>query len=248
MKKYYKLIVFILTLGIIFGTYKLFQKNNSKIIYIPLGDSIAEGMNAYSAVDYGYTDYISDYLKKNDRLSFYTKAFTKSGYKTKDVRNDIESNKVIKIDGKKTYLKEILRESDLVTLTIGANDFLGTLNVDNIETKLLDIENTKREADKIALDIKDLLLLIKQYAKRQIIVTGYYNPFPRVTEYKEEIDEVIKYFDYLIEDICDELDVEYVDIFNLFDNNQKALPNPFNIHPNKYGYEIIAKEIIKYIE
>ena len=140
MKKYYKIFVFILAIALVFCTYKIFSKEQKKIIYIPLGDSIAEGMNAYSIVDYGYTDYINDYLKEKDKISFYTKSFTKSGYTTRDVTNDINNNKSIEIDDKTIYLKEILRESDLVTLTIGANNFINTLNINNIESKIKNVE------------------------------------------------------------------------------------------------------------
>ena len=248
MKKYTKLVVFILALLIVFGTYKIFTKGPKKLYYIPLGDSIAEGMDPYLRIDYGYTDYIKDYLEKNNRLSFYTKGFTKSGYRTKDVKYDIETNKTIEVEGETIYLKEALRNSDLVTLTIGANDFIGSLNLNNIESKISNVPKTKKEADEIAIKVKELIILIKKYAKNRIIVTGYFNPFPRLTEYKEEVDEIVKYFDHLLEEVCEELDVEYVDIFDLFEGNRDALPNPFNIHPSKIGYELIANEIIKILE
>ncbi len=248
MKKHYKLLVFALSLAIIFATYNLFLKENKKIIYIALGDSIAEGMNSYSQIDYGYSDYIKDYLEKNDRLSFYTKAFSKSGYTTENLKNDIENNKVIQVNGKKVYLKEILRESDLVTLTIGANNYLKELNILDIKTKLVNVEENKKKADTIVLDVKEVIDLIKKYAKGKIIVTGYYNPLPRNKIIKKEIDELVKYFNNELENICDELDVTFVDIFEIFENKDIFLPNPTNIHPNKKGYEKISQEIIKYIK
>lgn len=245
MKKHLKPLVLIIALGIVFATYKLFLNEKEKLTYIALGDSVAEGMNSYLQVDYGYTDYIKDYLKRNNRLSFYTKAFAKSGYTTNDLKNDIENNKTQTVDNKKIYLKEILRESDLVTLTIGANNYLKYLN---IESTILNIEDNKKQADQIVKEIKELIELIKKYAKKQIIVTGYYNPLPRRKDIKSEIDELIKYFNYELEEICEELEVKYVDIFNIFDNNEDYLPNPLDIHPNKKGYEKISKEIIKNIE
>lgn len=248
MKKYTKLIIFVLALLIVFGIYSIFSKEQSKIYYLPLGDSISEGMNPYLGIDYGYPDYVKDYLDKNNRLSFYTKGFTKSGYTTRNVKSDIENNKTIEVDGKNVHLKEALRESDLVTLTIGANNFLGTISLNNIEEKITNIEATKKEADKIGLEIKELLILIKQYAKKQIIVTGYFNPFPRLIEYKDVIDELVKYFNNVIEETCEEVGVDYVDIFDVLDGNKEALPNPLNIHPNTYGYELISKEVIKAIK
>lgn len=248
MKKYIKPIVFIIALFIVYFTYSIFIKQNNKIIYIPLGDSISEGMTPYNSVDYGYTDYIADYLKSKNNLSFYTKKYTKSGYTIKDVKNDIEDNKVIEINNKKYYLKEMLRESDLVTITIGANDFIRGMTLESITNKTIDVKKIKKDADLISNNFKELLKLIKKYAKNQIIVTGYFNPLPRLTKPKESIDEVIKYYDYLVEEICEELNVEYVEIFDIMEKNSEVFSNPLNIHPNKKGYELISKEIIKKIE
>ncbi len=248
MKKHIKLIVFLLALLLVFLTYNFFSKENKKISYIALGDSIAEGMNSYSVVDYGYTDYINDYLKGKDLLSFYTKKYAISGYKIRDLKNDIEDNKVIEQDDKKIYLKEALRESDLVTLTIGANDFLELLSLDNIDKIILNIKDTKKEIDNILEKEKDIIVLIKKFAKRQIIVTGYFNPFPRLENYKNNIDELVKYYNNNLSELCDELEVDFVDIFGVLDGNEKAFPNPLNIHPNKYGYELIFKEILKKID
>ena len=247
MKKHIKLVVFLISLLIVFVIFKVFQKENNKVYYIALGDSISEGMTPYRNIDYGYPDYIRDYYNQNKKLKFYTKKYSKSGYKIKDIKYDIESNKTIEVDNKKVHLKEALRNSDLVTLTIGANDFIHTINIRDINSSL-DIEKSKKKADEIELKLKELLTLIKQYAKKQIIVTGYFNPFPTDENNKEIINEMVKYFNHQIEEACEDMDVIYVDIYDLLDNNIKALPNPNNIHPNKYGYELIAKRLIKYIE
>lgn len=247
MKKHIKLIVFVLSMLIVFYTYNKFLNQNSKIIYIPLGDSIAEGMTPFGNIDYGYTDYIKDYLKDNDKLSFYTKKYTKSGYTINDLKRDIYDNKVIIEDNNKYYLKEILRESDLVTLTIGANDLIKGLSIDDIPVKLLNIKRIKKDIDEVIKAYEELIILIKKYAKGEIIVTGYFNPLPKMSEYKEDINEIVKYFNYKIEELADEYNIKYVDLFNSL-YSKDYFSNPLDIHPNKIGYEIIAKEIYKVIE
>ena len=247
MKKHLKILVFITSIVIVFFIYKSFEHKQGKINYIALGDSVAEGMNPYGNVGYGYPDYISDYLKNNDQLSFYTKGFTKSGYTTENVKNDIENNKTITVDGSKISIKEALRESDLVTISIGANDFIKGLSLSNFSEKLENIKNSKKEIDQIGMKVRDLVTLIKGYAKNQIILVGYYNPLPRLTTIKTEIDELIKYSNNIYEDICDDLDIVCVNIFDIFDENEKLLPNPLDIHPNIEGYEKIADEIIRKI-
>ena len=244
MKKHIKLVVFLISLLIVFVIFKVFQKENNKVYYIALGDSISEGMTPYRNIDYGYPDYIRDYYNQNKKLKFYTKKYSKSGYKIKDIKYDIESNKTIEVDNKKVHLKEALRNSDLVTLTIGINDFFDRINSNNIEIIISDIPKSKKTIDSIKNDLKDLIILIQKFVKNNIIVTGYYNPYPRLTEYKEEIDELVKYYNYEIEEMCDELVINYVNIFDIFEENKELLPNPSDIHPNKLGYELIAKKIM----
>lgn len=248
MKKFTKLAVFFFAILAVFLTYKVFSKETNKLSYIALGDSVAAGRDSYGVEGYGYTDYIKDYLDDKGRLSFYTKAFTKSGYTTDDIIEEIEGNYTTKVDNKTIYLKEALRESDLVTLQIGANNFIHGVSLTNLEEKLNNIPELKKDADEIILEVEKVIVLVKKYAKEQIIVIGYYNPLPRFTTYKKEIDEVVKYFNNELEELCEEYNVDYVDIFDIFDNNEELLPNPFDIHPNVKGYETIANKLIKYIE
>ena len=248
MRKHIKLIVFCISLFIVFITYMSFASQNRKKNYIALGDSVAAGRNPYGVEEYGYTDYIKDYLEQNELLAFYTKEFAHSGFTTDDVIDEIEDNDTIEVDNRTIYLKEALRESNLVTISIGANNFLHTVSLDNLEEKLKDMVGTKKQADSIIGDIKVLLELIKKYAKEQIIVVGYYNPLPRFTSHKAEIDELVKYFDYKLQLLCEDLDIDYVDIFDIFDGEKDLIPNPFDIHPSKKGYQLIAEKIIKIIE
>ena len=89
MKKFTKLAVFFFAILAVFLTYKVFSKETNKLSYIALGDSVAAGRDSYGVEGYGYTDYIKDYLDDKGRLSFYTKAFTKSGYTTDDIIEEI---------------------------------------------------------------------------------------------------------------------------------------------------------------
>ena len=114
--------------------------------------------------------------------------------------------------------------------------------------KLLNIKSIKKDIDEVINSYKKLLELIKKYAKEDIVVTGYFNPLPKMTQFKDQIDEVIKYLNNSIEEMCNELDVKYVDLFDALNNKKDIFTNPLDIHPSKLGYEIISKEIIKNIE
>lgn len=233
MKKMLKILILILLLLIVYLIYIFFK--NDKLNYIALGDSVAEGMNPYGEIGYSYTDYIANYLKKEKRLSYYTKKYTKSGYITENVINDIENNNELKKD---------LRESDLVTISIGANDFLkhikiGEMSVDNIR-------EIKTKIATVFPNIEETIKEVKKYAKNQVIIVGYYNPIPFLFNTNgNDLDILFAYMDDEYQKIAEKYDCDYVSLYLLFKNNSSYLPNPADIHPNLDGYKAISKEVIK---
>lgn len=233
MKKMLKILILILLLLIVYLIYIFFK--NDKLNYIALGDSVAEGMNPYGEIGYSYTDYIANYLKKEKKLSYYTKKYTKSGYITENVINDIENNNELKKD---------LRESDLVTISIGANNFLkhikiGEMSVDNIR-------EIKTKIATVFPNIEETIKEVKKYAKNQVIIVGYYNPIPFLFNTNgNDLDILFAYMDDEYQKIADKYDCDYVSLYLLFKNNSSYLPNPADIHPNLDGYKAISKEVIK---
>lgn len=214
--------------------------------YVVLGDSLSAGRNPYGVDDYGYTDYVKDYLKKEDKLANYL-SYAVSGYTTEDVKNDINLNRSIIDNNKSIGIKKALRESDIVTISIGANDFLKDFNLSNLSYILNDEVTLQNNIDHILLKISDLITLIKQYAKGKIIVVGYYNPLPHLEKYKDSIDELINYVDKEYEKLCKNNDIYYIKVSDDISKNVDCLPNPLDIHPNKEGYKIISDHIISLI-
>ena len=221
-----------LTVLLVFGIYN-FNKTN-KINYIPLGDSIAEGMNENFEIGKSYADFIKEYLKKEKKLSYYTKSYTKSGYTTEDVINDIKN---------KSELKKDLRESNLVTISIGANNVLRKVDKNNPEESLI---NLKEYVDEEKENIKDCIKEVRKYAKEDIIIVGYFNPLPNLFETRaKELDIMFAYIDIMYKDIAKEYDCTYVSMYQLFKKHKEYLPNPENIHPTEAGYKAMADLIIK---
>lgn len=246
MKKLKVFLVFVGLFLLIFGIYKI--NNNNKINYIALGDSLAIGQNPYNEIGYGYSDYINNYLDKNNKLNLYSKNYAQSGYKTIDLLNDIKNNKKININNKNIGLKESLRESDLVTISIGANDFLGLLDVYGPSLFIKTQEELTKTVDKVFKDVDKLFEEISKYAKGDIIVIGYYNPIPRTTLVKEKIDELVNYSDKLYLNTCKKYQFKFISIRKEISSNIDLLPNPIDIHPSLKGYEIVANKVIDYLE
>lgn len=232
-KKTFKLLIIGILLLSVYIIYSVFKTD--KLNYIALGDSVAEGMNPYGEIGYSYTDYLADYLKSNKQLSYYTKKYTKSGYESKDVINDIQNNNKLKKD---------LRESNLVTISIGANDFLHNLNLK--ELSIDDIKNLKYQIMNIFPSINDNIKEVRKYAKNQVIIVGYYNPIPFLFNTNgNDLDQLFAYIDDEYQKIADKYHCDYISLYQLFKKNSQYLPNPADIHPNLDGYKAISKEVIK---
>ena len=128
--RFKKTIFFSFVLLICFLTYSFFK--NDKLIYVSLGDSLAAGQNPYGEIGYGYSNYIADYLDSENKLELFVSSYAVSGYKSLDIVDDISRNKEVDVDGKKYNIRSLLREADVVTISIGANDFLEGLSLDNL--------------------------------------------------------------------------------------------------------------------
>lgn len=250
MKKYIKLLFLLLVIISTLLIYKITYHKGYN--YVSLGDSLAAGRNPYGEENYGYSDYVKDYLESRKFLKSYVKDFATSGYTINNLKDDIKNNKRLEIDDEQVSIRKVLRESDIVTISIGANDFIEALHIDkynrdDIERILENKALHKSEIDNIANNLNDLLIEVKKYAKNEIILVGYYNPLPHLSNYKNEIDDLIAYGNQKFSQIADSNEIYFVDIFDDFDGQLKYFPNPFDIHPNSFGYKIISSRIIEVI-
>lgn len=114
--KVIKKLALLFIFGLMIYIYIYISNKDNKIYYLSLGDSLAEGFNSNGKIGYGYGDYVRDYINSKEKLEFYTKKFAKSGYRTIDLINDIQSNKSIEFDNKKIYIKNAISKSDIITL------------------------------------------------------------------------------------------------------------------------------------
>lgn len=231
MNRKTKLLLLLVVIMIsVYGIYYNFKKD--KINYVVLGDTLSVGINPYGEISYGYTDYLIDNLKNNNKI-INVKKYAKKDYTIEDILLHIETN---------SNLKKDLRESDLVTISIGANDFISEVDLKNIsKDNLLELKDT---IDIIIPNIENCIKEIRKYAKEDLIIVGYYNPVPFLfNTSSKDLDVLFAYIDNEYEKIAKENDCIYVPLYQLFKNNSNYLPNPNSIYPNYKGYKEIADKI-----
>lgn len=234
-QKHIKLFIFICVLLSIFFIYKLNNKNNFN--YTALGDSFALGKNSYGGVEYGYSDYIKDYLYEKKKLNRYIKSFATDTMSIEKLQEEISENEVITLNKEQINLKHTLRESKIITLSIGLNDLLYQISItDNMTEEKLD-----RIISEIEKSFTQLIKQMRKYYPYQIYVIGYYHFYLSNDILNQGITKLNQLYQKQEE-------VIYIPIDSLFKNHPEYLSNPNDIHPNHLGYEAISKKIISKIE
>lgn len=219
-----KLFVSTILFLLIILIYSLFQDN--RIYYLSLGSSLAVGKNAYEEYNYGYSDYVGNYLTKNKLLKFYTKDFSKEEYTSKQLTDIIKNDVLIDINGSFLSLKRALRKTNLITLSIDMEEVL--------------YKESKDEINKILQNQNDLIKEIKKYTNGNILLLNYYSV-------NKETDLNVLYANEGLKNMAIKNKICYLDIYDLF-KNPSYLPNYPSIYPGNKGYEAIGNEIIDKIE
>ena len=229
-KKNLKIIILILVCILVYIIYKDSPKRN--ITYLTLGDGYSIGINSYGKKDYGYNNYIKDYLDKENRLYKYYEEYSSEEMMIKDLYNQIVNG-----SGRKKNIKQVLRETDIITLSIGLNDLIYKESLSN---KLLSKSNDDIVSE-IIIDLDILIDEIKKYSQADIYIVEYYNSYKDDDRTKGMLDSLnIKYQDYAKSN-----SLKYISITR---NLDKYFENPNSNYPNSLGYGEISKDIISAID
>ncbi len=205
---------------------------DKKVYYLALGDQIALGMTKEGYYEKSYTDYIKEYLEKKEILETYINEYETQGYHITDMINDINNNKEI---NSKT-IKNALIKADLITISIGTNDIISKIDNQNKLTKI-DYNKLYKNIDEIIKDLDNLLELIREYCKEDIILVGIY-----IGTNDEKLSELIHYANEKMKEISTKHNVIYVDEYEIITDSKEL-----NIYPTKEEYQKIAEAIINII-
>lgn len=236
MKKLLILILIILSVILIYYIFK-----NDKKTYTAVGDFYANGMNSYNDYRYGYVKYLRDILEEKDKLKAFSDAYIKNNYSIEKMLNDIKNNDFKTTNGVTTSVKQVLREADILTITIGINDLLDRTNIKDIkELEYVPKKDLDKELTTIKKDLNRLILEIKKYSKKDIILVGYY--FPNKIDYPNSY-YISKKFDAIYKHIANKNDLKFIS-----SNNTLKYENINEIYPNYKMYKELAKQISKNLQ
>lgn len=230
-QKYYKLIILFLIIILIYIIYQ--STKQTTINYTALGDSYALGINSFGQKDYSYTDYLKDYFLTKNKLNNFDKTYTSNDMSIDKLYNYIIINKKMSNNNKKINLKQLLRESDIVTLSIGLNDLLYKLSI----IPNLNDATINKAISEINSSFKTLITEIRKYYPYNIYVIGYYP----TSSYSYFVNNSLTKLNNIFKN---NKEIIYISTTNLFATNSNLTPNPHLPYPNNLGYQEISKLII----
>ncbi|MEK5040546.1 S-layer homology domain-containing protein [Sporosarcina sp. FSL K6-3457] len=221
------------------------------IDYLALGDSLAAGIDPNGELGNGYPDYLAESIKAQGVLSSYNKGFSYPGYTTTNVLEDLKANvtKDVYGDGypeKTAQLHSSIASAEIITLSVGANDALASLNI-NPDTGAITADPLQLVAtiQKIGANTKEILSHIQQLnPDAKVYVMGYYNPFPHAApDIQPTLTQLLRSLNGAIQKGMEGTDAIFVPTADIIAQDYAAhLPNPKNIHLSEVGYQKVAEQ------
>lgn len=222
MNKLIKLIILIILSLSVYFVYQNTKYNNIKIL--TLGDNLSLGIDSYGIKEYGYINIYKDYLETKNKKVEVIDNYSKPDLSIKELLQEIKSNASIKRD---------LLEAHILFINIGYNDLLYKLSIEeNIQESKFNRINIEIENE-----FNNLIKEIRKYYKNKIIVIGYY-------ESNKDDYYINKGIRNLNNIYIKNIEIKYIDTYNLLKNKSKYFSNPNSYYPNIKGYQCIADKII----
>ena len=221
------------------------QKTNSSF-YLALGDSVAAGHMSDNSMGKGYADYLGEKLTIAEMITNFHNDFAKSGmtsngllYRLKHPDYYVANNQTI---------IEAIALANIITISIGANDILGKLNI-SWSPFGLSYDITEMNAAFLQLESNyiEIINIIRSLNPQvSIYLIGYYMPLPYFTgQFTEQDYALFSMLDETINHVAQITNNHFVDISKI--SSKQNIPNPFNIHPGKLGYQMISEIIFQKI-
>jgi lysophospholipase L1-like esterase len=203
-----------------------------KLTILSAGDSLTQGVGD-STEQGGYLPYLKTMLEKDkgiQEVDFYN--FGVKGNRTTQLLKRLKS----------PGMKPILKQSDLVIITIGGNDIMKILkeNISDLQVSdfLKEKENYRNHLSQIFNSIYN------ENPNASIVLVGVYNPFSKWFSEIKEMDQIVSGWNSTGRSVVNQYpNCYFVSIEDLFLDSEENLLYTDNFHPNDKGYELIAKRL-----
>jgi lysophospholipase L1-like esterase len=204
---------------------------------VAAGDSLTQGVGD-STDSGGYIPYLIEQLEKE-------KTIRNANIDNFGVRGNRSDQLLTRLRSKE--LQSSLNEADLILLTIGGNDLMKVVK-ENFSSLRVNQFRTEQEVFK-----KRLEGIFKTIRDRNqaapIILIGLYNPFYNWFADVKEMNQIVHEWNEQSQTIVlNDGNAYFVDIHDIFLNNEENLLYTDYFHPNDRGYELIADRVFEILD
>jgi lysophospholipase L1-like esterase len=208
-----------------------FFKRDQKIVAI--GDSLTQGVGDETE-NGGYVGILQHTFDDN-HLNISIKNLGKRGNRSDQLLKRLDKKDVV----------AAIEKSDIVLITIGANDIMKVVKTNFAHLNSLDpfIEERAAYTDRLRAIFTKINELNPE---AQVYLIGFYNPFERYFSNIEQLNMIMTNWNDAGKSVTEEFaNVEYIPIDDLFIPSEDELLSDDYFHPNTSGYKLIAKRVLE---
>lgn len=211
------------------------KKQNEQLYLVGLGDSLTAGIGDEEN-DGGYFGKLEEAFKEKN-CPTHSDNFSVKGATTEDLLRQLEKKEVM----------NAIREANLITITIGANDLVSVAK----ETKMKITKKAMQDAEEqYETNIIKTLQTIRQLNEDvHIYIIGFYNPLAHVFAVNEQVNSLISTWNEITKKHTATInDAYFVPIDDLFSQALDQFLAEDDFHPNHLGYQYITKRLLQYLD
>ena len=175
----------------------------------------------------------ADIIYSNNNNYIYNNNFINQDYRILDLLDIVKYNKELTINNKNISIHRLLKNADILIISIGMNDLYYKINTDT--------QNIYTYVNEMLSNMNSLLKEIHKYSYRKVFVLGYYN-------INSNNNDLFTYTNYKLSKIVKDYNFEYIELNNILRNNPNYYKNNNNFILNSQGYREINKIIVEKIK
>ncbi|MCM3573762.1 MULTISPECIES: SGNH/GDSL hydrolase family protein [Mesobacillus] len=204
---------------------------------VAAGDSLTQGVGDSTNTG-GYIPYLAEQLEKE-------KTIKNANFDNFGVRGNRTDQLLKRLKNKD--IQSSVKEADLVILTIGGNDLMKVVKENFSSLKL---NHFKTEQKLFAKQLQEIFLAIRnQNQEAPIVLVGLYNPFYNWFADVKEMNQIVDEWNgQSLSIVAQDGNAYFVDIHDIFLNNEENLLYTDYFHPNDLGYQLIADRIYEILD
>ncbi|APX72907.1 GDSL-type esterase/lipase family protein [Companilactobacillus allii] len=221
---------------------KIVVKKKSEINIVAIGDSLTQGVGDSKSVGGGYVTRLKSKVTKKYKVKTNAYNYGVSGDTSNQIMTRIQNDDSMHKD---------LPKADIITVTVGGNDFMHLLKRKGLDLTESDITTEQGKFDE---RLKQLLSDIRSYnSDAPIYLIGIYNPFSiYLSNVKYAKTAFINWNKASAQIAEDQKDTYFININNLYQPSDKILKkngdNPYlytgdHFHPNGKGYDMMTDQV-----